>query len=222
MLKTSMRFVRFFNRKPQQPIADWAQLNRYHQENFALGSAENRVVFFGDSITDFWDLEAYFPGKPYINRGISGQTTPQLLIRLRRDAIALHPKIILCLAGTNDIAGNTGPMTLEMIQGNSMSIAELAQVHQIQMIFASLLPIHDYGDIQQSVSRPRSQIQALNQWLRSYCEANHYGYLDYYSAMVDAQGMLKAELSDDGLHPNRQGYDIMAPLAAAAIAMCNI
>lgn len=199
---------------------DWAQLGFYQTQNKELAPPDihpSRVVFFGDSITEFWDLTTAFPNSPYINRGISGQTTPQLLLRFRCDVISLQPKVVLILAGTNDLAGNTGPMTLEMITDNYASIAELAAVHQIRVIFASVLPIHDYSAVKQSEFRSPAKIQALNQWLEQYCQQHDLIYLDYSSAMVDAQGMLKAEFSDDGVHPNPQGYRLMAPLAETAI-----
>jgi lysophospholipase L1-like esterase len=180
----------------------------------------------GDSITDSWDNPSnggFFPGKPYINRGISGQTTPQMLIRFRRDVIALKPKVVLILAGTNDIAGNTGPTTLEAIEDNLTAMAELAKLHKIRVVFASLLPISDYEvrngqPIIQSVKRPPDKIKALNGWMKSYADANGLVYLDYFSAMVDDKGFLKDELSNDGLHPNPAGYAVMNPLAEAAIA----
>lgn len=203
-----------------QCLRDWPQLGFYQQANATLSlSASNkqRIVFFGDSITEFWDLATYFPGKPYINRGISGQTTPQLLIRFRPDVIALQPKVVVILAGTNDIAGNTGPVTLAMIQDNYASIAELAQAHQIRVIFASILPIHDYSAVPRSKERSPTQICTLNDWLQHYCREHDHTYLDYHRSMTDQRGMLKAELSEDGLHPNRNGYDAMAPLAAAVI-----
>jgi lysophospholipase L1-like esterase len=204
----------------QQRLNDWAQLEVYRQANATLAPPtrnENRVVFFGDSITNFWNLPAYFPNKSYINRGIVGQTTPQMLVRFRPDVIALKPRAVVILAGTNDIAGNTGAMTLDMIEHNYASIAELANAHQIRVVFASVLPIHDYGATKISEGRPPAKIEALNQWLKGYCTANNCIYLDYYSAMLDTKGMLRAELSEDGLHPNAKGYDIMAPLAAAAL-----
>jgi lysophospholipase L1-like esterase len=204
----------------QQRWKDWAQLGIYRQANATLmppTEHENRVVFFGDSITDFWNLATYFPNKPYFNRGISGQTTPQMLVRFRADVIALKPRAVVILAGTNDIAGNTGPMTLSMIERNYALIAELANAHQIRVVFASVLPIHDYGATKISEGRPPAKIEALNQWLKGYCTANNCIYLDYYSAMLDIKGMLRAELSEDGLHPNSKGYDVMAPLAAAAL-----
>lgn len=201
---------------------DFGELARYRDPNATLPAptaGENRVVFFGDSITDLWKLDESFPGKPYVNRGISGQTTPQLLIRLRPDVIELHPKAVVILAGTNDIAGNTGPMRLEDIEGNYASIAELARVHEIKVIYASVLPVHEYteqaGDMY--TQRPPEEILALNRWLKDYCSRAGCVYLDYFSAMVDDKGHLKNELAEDGLHPNAAGYTIMAPLAEAAI-----
>lgn len=204
----------------RQWLSDWAQLGFYQQANATLllpGRDEQRVVFFGDSITQFWNLATYFHNQPYINRGIAGQTTPQLLVRFRTDVIALKPQAVLILAGTNDIAGNTGPETLAMIADNYTSIAELAAANHIRVIFASVLPIHDYSTTNRSENRPPDKIRALNDWLRRYCFEHHHIYLDYYRWMLDPRGMLKAELSNDGLHPNAQGYAVMAPLADAAI-----
>jgi lysophospholipase L1-like esterase len=204
----------------QRRLQDWPQLSRYRDANAKLAppaSGEERVVFLGDSITDGWKLAEYFPGRPYVNRGISGQTTPQMLVRLRPDVIALKPKVVVILAGTNDIAGNTGPMTLEMIEDNYATIAELARAHGIRVVFASVLPIHDYGKNKVSERRSPEQIRRLNEWLKAYAAANGHIYLDYYSRMIDEKGMLKAELAADGLHPNAEGYKIMAPLAEAAI-----
>ncbi len=203
---------------------DFGQLGRYRAANAKLGPAapnENRIVFFGDSITDIWHLDDYFPGKPYINRGIGGQTTPQMLVRFRQDVIDLHPKAVLILAGTNDIAGNTGPMRLEDIEANYASLAELARSHGIKVIYASVLPIHDYTERSKDFFAQRSpqKILELNRWLKDYCSsaANDCFYLDYFSAMVDEHGLLKKDLSDDGLHPNAAGFKVMAPLAEAAI-----
>ncbi len=201
---------------------DFGELARYRDANANLkppAAGENRVVFFGDSITDLWKLDEYFPGKPYINRGISGQTTPQMLVRFRQDAIELQPKVIVILAGTNDIAGNTGPMRLEDIEANYASMAELARAHDIRVVFSSVLPVHNYTPRSQDLfaQRPPEKILELNRWLKTYCAANHYIYLDYFSAMVNEQGLLKRELADDGLHPNVAGYKLMAPLAEAAI-----
>lgn len=204
----------------ERRLADWPQLARYREANSKvppLANGEERVVFLGDSITDSWKLDEYFPGKPYLNRGISGQTTPQMLLRLRSDVIAHSPKAMVILAGTNDIAGNTGPMSLEMIQQNYTGIAELAKINGIAVIFASVLPVHDYGPRPASGRRSPDLILKLNEWLRSYCRANNLVYLDYFTRMVDEKGWLRAELANDGLHPNAQGYRIMAPLAEAAI-----
>jgi len=202
---------------------DFGQLARYRDANSSLkvpATDENRVVFFGDSITDIWKLEDYFPGKPYINRGIGGQTTPQMLVRFRQDVIDLHPKVVVILAGTNDIAGNTGPMTLENIEANYSSLAELARVHNIRVVFSSVLPVHNYTPKSQDffAQRPPEKILALNRWLKDYCAAKALTYLDYFTPMVDDKGLLKRDLAEDGLHPNPAGYKMMAPLAEAAIA----
>ena len=201
---------------------DYGQLARYREANAALApsaASEKRVVFFGDSITDIWKLADYFPGQPYINRGIGGQTTPQMLVRFRQDVIDLHPQVVVVLAGTNDIAGNTGPMRNEDIEANYASMAELARANGIRIVFASVLPVHNYTEKAKDffAQRPRERILALNEWLKDYCTKNHLLYLDYFRALVDDQGMLKRELADDGLHPNAAGYKIMAPLAEKAI-----
>jgi len=203
-------------------MSDFGELDRYREANAELkssGPSENRVVFYGDSITDGWKLDTYFPGKGYINRGISGQTTPQMLVRFRQDVIDLTPKVVVILAGTNDIAGNTGPMTVEQTEANYASLAELARDHSIRVVFSSVTPIHDYIKQRQAFFLQRSpeEILQLNQWLRHYCEQNNLVYLDYYGAMVDDRGMMKENLANDGLHPNDAGYRIMAPLAEAAI-----
>ena len=201
---------------------DFGQLARYRDADAALAppaAGENRVVFLGDSITDYWKLPAYFPGKPYINRGIDGQTTPEMLVRFRQDVINLHPQLVVVLAGTNDIAGVTGPTFNEDIEANYASMAELARTHRIRMVFASVLPVHNYThDAKESFAlRPRDRILALNKWLRDYCTKNHLVYLDYFSALVDERGMLERALADDGLHPTDAGYKIMASLAEKAI-----
>ncbi len=198
---------------------DWAQLYQYNEANTKIippAEDEYRVVFFGDSITNNWDLEFYFPQKPYINRGINGQTTPQMLIRFRPDVIALKPCVVVILAGTNDIADNTGLMTAQMIQDNLVSIAELARANKIRVVFSSVLPIHDDAD-RRSVNRPPEKIKELNEWIKSYCEANNHVYLNYFDEMIDETEMLKKELADDGLHPNSAGYEVMTPLAKKAI-----
>jgi lysophospholipase L1-like esterase len=202
---------------------DFGELKRYRAADAALAPPapkENRVVFIGDSITDYWKLADYFPGKPYINRGIDGQTTPQMLVRFRQDVIALDPKVLVVLAGTNDIAGVTGPARNEDIEANYASMAELARMHHIRVLFASLLPAHNYTpEAKESFAlRPRERILALNTWLKDYCAKNGLVYLDYFSALIDGQGMLRSDLSDDGLHPNAAGYKRMAPLADKAIA----
>jgi lysophospholipase L1-like esterase len=205
---------------------DYGQLERYRAANAALAppaAGEKRVVFFGDSITDFWKLADYFPGKPYINRGISGQTTPQMLVRFRQDVIELHPAVVVMLAGTNDIAGNTGPMRNEDIEANYASMAELARAHGIRMVFSSVTPVHNYTDRSKDLFAQRSpaRILALNAWLKDYCQKDGLVYLDYFSAMVDDKGMLKKDLADDGLHPNDAGYKIIVPLAEKAIALAE-
>jgi len=213
----------------QAKLKDWPALARYRDDNGKVmppAKSEKRVVFLGDSITDGWDNPSnggFFPGKPYIDRGISGQTTPQMLIRFRRDVVELKPKVVVILAGTNDIAGNTGPMTLEAIEDNLLSMAQLARVNSIRVVFSSLLPVSDYEvrdgkQIIQTVRRPPEQIKALNKWMKEYAAQNRLTYLDYYSAMVDEKGFLKEELSNDGLHPNVKGYAVMNPLAEDAIA----
>jgi lysophospholipase L1-like esterase len=201
---------------------DFGQLARYREANAALAppaAGESRVVFLGDSITDYWKLPDYFPGKPYINRGIDGQTTPEMLVRFRQDVIALQPQVLVVLAGTNDIAGVTGRTLNEDIEANYASMADLARAHRIRVVFASVLPVHNYThDAEESFAlRPRDRILALNKWLKDYCARNRFVYLDYFSALVDEQGMLKRALADDGLHPTDAGYKIMAPLAEKAI-----
>ncbi len=202
---------------------DFGELARYRDANAALkppAPSENRVVFFGDSITDIWHLDEYFPGKPYVNRGIGGQTTPQMLIRFRQDVIEIHPKAVVILAGTNDIAGNTGPMRLEDIQANYTSMAELARVNNIRVVFSSVLPVHNYTPQSQILFAQRSpqKILVLNRWLKDYVAAHSdCFYLDYFGAMVDNKGYMKRDFADDGLHPNAAGYKVMAPLAEAAI-----
>jgi lysophospholipase L1-like esterase len=208
-------------------MRDWANLARYRDANRGLapvGSGENRVVFMGDSITDAWPQPRFgdfFVGKPYVGRGISGQTTPQMLIRFRPDVIDLKPKVVVILAGTNDIAGNTGTMTDEEIQANLASMVELGKAHSIRVVLASILPISAYhtapNGIPQTTSRPMTRIRAMNEWIQKYAASEHHVYLDYFSAMVDSTGLLGEELSADDLHPNAKGYAIMGPLAEAAI-----
>src|SRR5947209_9507794 len=203
-------------------VNDYGELARYRDANAALkppAPNESRIVFFGDSITDIWKLDESFPGKPYINRGIGGQTTSQMLVRFRQDVIDLQPKAVVILAGTNDIAGNTGPISNEDIEANLSSIAELARLHGIRTILSSILPVNNYTPESQDffAQRPRARIVALNEWLKQYCAANGVVYLDYFDAMVDDKGMLKRDLAKDGLHPNQAGFAVMAPIAEKAI-----
>jgi len=211
----------------QARLQDWPALGRYHDANASItapAKGEARVVFMGDSITDFWKLATYFPSKPFINRGISGQTTPQMLIRFRPDVLALKPQVVVILAGTNDIAGNTGPMSLEAIRDNLGSMFELARANGIRVVIASVLPVSDYGksrdgkQIVQTTRRPPEKIISINEWLKKRAAQNEFTYLDYFSAMVDEKGFLKEQLSNDGLHPNDKGYAVMQPLVEQAIA----
>lgn len=209
--------------RAKKTLLDWPALSRYAADNAQLAPpahGENRIVFMGDSITDAWIKRSpkFFTDNPsHIDRGISGQTTPQMLIRFRPDVIALKPKVVVILAGTNDIAGNTGPMTLEMIEDNFRSMAELAKANNIRVVLSSVMPVCDYIK-PQTERRPPSQIIALNEWLRDYAAKNKFVYLDYYSAMIDDQKMLKKEITYDGLHPTEAGYAIMEPLAEKAVA----
>jgi lysophospholipase L1-like esterase len=199
---------------------DWANLARYRDANAALGApaaGENRVVFMGNSITDGWakSFPAMFPGKPYVGRGISGQTTPQMLVRFRQDVIALRPKVVVILAGINDIAGNTGPSTQAMIADNLMSMTEIAKANGIRVVLSSVLPAYDFP--WRRGIEPAPKVVALNAWLKCYAAQAGAVYLDYYSKMVDARGGLSPEMASDGVHPTEAGYRIMAPLAEAAI-----
>jgi lysophospholipase L1-like esterase len=202
---------------------DFGQLNRFRGANAKLGApaaGEKRVVFFGDSITEAWPIATAFPGKPYVNRGIGGQTTSQLLLRFRNDVVALGPKVVVILAGTNDIAGNTGPISLEDIEGNLASMVELARAHGIRVVLSSVIPVHNYTAASELTypRRPPDQIAALNRWLKDYAATSGSVYLDYAAAMSDDKQLLRRELAEDGLHPNQAGYKIMAPLAEQAIA----
>ena len=204
-------------------LRDWPQIARYRDANRAVTGAE--VVFMGDSITDYWPQPRFgdfFPGRKYVGRGISAQTTPQMLIRMRPDVIALAPKVVVILAGTNDIAGNTGPMTDEQIEGNLASMAELASANGIRVVLSSITPVSQYhvagpNAVPQTTQRPPARVRAINDWMRQYAAAHKHVYVDYFSAMVDDKGLLRAELSGDDLHPNAAGYAIMAPLAETAI-----
>lgn len=200
---------------------DWANLEQFRAENAKIGLPlpnEHRVVFMGNSITIGWlnSMPEFFEGKPYINRGISGQTTPQMLLRFRQDVIALQPKVVVILAGTNDIAGNTGPMTLEMIADNIKSMSELAVSHDIKVIISSVLPAYDYS--WKPGLEPSQKIIELNKMLQEYTKKNNHVYLDYFSIMVDERNGLPKKYAQDEVHPTKLGYEVMAPLAEAAIA----
>jgi lysophospholipase L1-like esterase len=201
-------------------LQDWNQLGRYHDDNEKLKQQAfdpKRVVFLGDSITDTWRLTQYFPDKPYINRGISGQTTPQMLVRMFPDVIDLKPAAVIILAGTNDIARNTGPETLTMIEENIQAMTELAQAHGIKVILCSVAPVSDYGRTKMTPGRPPSDILKINTWMKAYSAKVNATYADYFSALVDEKGYLKEGISTDGLHPNAMGFQMMAPIAEEAI-----
>jgi acyl-CoA thioesterase-1 len=211
-------------------VKDFGKLERYAAANAALAPAaksERRVVFFGDSITDNWSkpiFGGFFPGKRYVNRGIGGQTTSQMLLRFRSDVIALQPRAVVILAGTNDLSGNGGPVSPETIESNLATMAELARGHKIGVALASLLPVCDCKSspdgkpIKRTQDRPPEAIIAINKRIAALAKQNGLAYLDYFSAMVDGAGALKAELTDDGLHPNAAGYAVMAPLVEKALA----
>lgn len=197
---------------------DWAQLSRYSQANAELtppASNEKRVVFYGDSITDSWPLAKFFPGKPYVNRGISGQTTPQMLVRFRQDVLNLHPKTVVILAGTNDLARNTGVESVEQIEGYLTSMCELARANKIHVVLSSILPVLDYP--WRPGLEPASKIAAINSWQKSYAKKHHLTYLDYFSALADSNAAMRKELSEDGVHPNQAGYEIMASVVAKSL-----
>ena len=201
-------------------LQDWNQLGRYHADNARLKAqpAEaGRVVFYGDSITDGWKLPQWFAGKPYVNRGIGGQTTAQMLVRMYPDVIVLKPAAMILLAGTNDIARNNGQQTLEMITNNFEAIATLARAQNIKVILCTVLPISDYTARPQSARRPPADILKLNAWIKEFAARTGATVADYYAATVDEKGFLKDGFSGDGLHPNAKGYDLMAPVAQAAI-----
>ncbi len=209
----------YWRKHDQQMLTDFPWLARFKEADVKLGppaAGENRVVFMGDSITEGWHLDESFPGKPYINRGISGQTTPQMLVRFRQDVIALQPKVVVILAGTNDIAGNTGPETLEEIEDNLASMADLAHANGIRVVLCSITPAFDYP--WQPGLTPAPKIDAVNTWMKGYATDHGYVYVDFHSAMKDARDGLPAALSRDGVHPLPAGYAVMAPLVEAGIA----
>lgn len=205
----------------QQRLADWPELQRYRDSNAQLPTAvpgQPRVVFFGDSITEGWGREGsagFFPGKGWLNRGISGQTTAQMLVRFPQDVLALKPQVVVILAGTNDIAGNTGPSTQAMIEDNLHAMVDLARAHGIAVVLASVLPVSDYPWLPGTAPAPK--VRALNTALKRYADAQQLVYLDYYTPMANAAGGLDPQLADDGVHPTAKGYAVMAPLAEAAV-----
>ncbi|HUI32139.1 MAG: SGNH/GDSL hydrolase family protein [Dysgonamonadaceae bacterium] len=204
---------------------DWANLNRFKEENSEIGlprTNEDRVIFMGNSITQGWkeQVPEFFDNLNYVNRGIGGQTTPQMLIRFRQDVIKLYPKVVVILAGTNDIAGNTGPSTLEMIEDNIYSMAELAKAHNIEVVLCSVLPVFDYP--WQTGLEPAKKIIELNARIKKYADTHGIVYADYFTEMVDAQNGLKSEYTNDGVHPTKAGYEVMAPIAEKAIARALI
>jgi len=210
----------------QANLNDFANYARYRDANSKLAPPakdEKRVVFMGDSITDGWKLAEYFPNLPYINRGISGQKTPQMLIRFRPDVIDLKPKVVVILAGTNDISAYPGPNVLGDIKANLTSMVDLAHANGINVVLATVMPVSDYNKnaagvpIVRTVLRPPAQIDELNKWIKQFCAERKLVYLDYFSAMADSKGLLKEEIANDGLHPNAKGYELIKPLAEAAI-----
>jgi lysophospholipase L1-like esterase len=207
---------------PQKP-QDWPSLNRYRADNAVLpspGEHEQRVVFMGDSITDGWGRGAgagtFFPGKPYINRGISGQTTPQMLVRFQQDVVHLQPSVVVILAGTNDIAENTGPSTPQMIEDNLTSMAQIAKANRIKVVLASITPAYAYP--WKPSIQPVDEIREINRWMRDYCSKEGCVYLDYYSSMADEKGAMLPGYSAEGVHPSAKGYEVMAPLVERAIS----
>jgi lysophospholipase L1-like esterase len=200
---------------------DWAYLARYRDANAALpppARGEKRVIFMGDSITEGWAqfFGAQFPGKPYVNRGIGGQTTPQMLVRFRQDVIALRPAIVVILAGVNDIAGNTGTSTLDMIENNLMSMVDLARANEIAVVLCSVLPANKFS--WRPELAPAQDIVQLNRWMKQYAAKHGAIYVDFWTAMADEQQGLPRSLSADGVHPNEAGYRVMAPIVERGIA----
>jgi acyl-CoA thioesterase I len=212
----------YWRKHDQQLLIDFPWLERFREANLKLAPpapGEKRVVFMGDSITEGWHFDApggVFAGKAYINRGISGQTTPQMVLRFHQDVIALEPKVVVILGGTNDIAGNTGPMTAEQTENNIAAMSEMATANHIRVVLCSILPAYDYP--WQPGLTPAPKINQINAWIKSYAEEHGDVYVDYHSAMKDARDGLPPNLSHDGVHPTQAGYDVMAPLVAAGIA----
>jgi len=205
----------------EQMANDWPNLARYRDANRSLPAptaGEARVVFMGDSITDLWDRDPgkFFATKGYIGRGIGGQTTPQMLVRFQQDVVELKPKVVVINAGTNDVAGNTGPSTREMIENNLKSMAQIAAANGIKVVLASVTPAYDYP--WKRGLEPAEKVVALNAWMKDYCSRSGCVYADYFSAMTDEKHGMKEGLARDGIHPTPEGYAIMAPIAEKAIA----
>ncbi len=210
----------------QARLNDFANLTRYRDANSKLAPSakdEKRVVFMGDSITDGWKLDQYFPGQPYVNRGISGQTTPQMVLRFRPDVIDLKPKVVVILAGTNDISSYPGPNVIENTEKNLASMVDLAHANGINVVLATVMPVSDYNKNAagvptiRTVARPPAQINELNAWIKKLCAERGLVYLDYFTPMADEKGLLKTDIAGDGLHPNAKGYELIKPLASEAI-----
>ena len=221
----SIALFLFMNITYKANAQDWANLNHFKKENTKVRlpkSCEDRVVFMGNSITQGWKetVPEFFKNPNYINRGISGQTSPQMLIRFRQDVIKLYPKVVVILAGTNDIAGNTGPSSLEMIEDNLYSMSELAKLHNIEVVLCSVVPVYDYP--WKTGLNPSGKIIELNKRIKDYADKNGFVYADYFTQMADERNGLKVEYTNDGVHPTRIGYEVMAPIAEKAIARALI
>jgi len=204
-------------------MQDFGERYLYAPANAALPApkqGEQRVVFLGDSITDLWNLPASFPGKPYVNRGIGSQVTAQMLLRFHQDVIALKPKVVVILAGINDVQGFLQQESPEQIEANWEAMADLAEAHHIKVVFGSILPVNDYTAAAKDVVKERKpeELVALNSWLRTFCAARGYGFADYHAALVDRNGLMAAAYTQDGVHPLDNGYAVMAPIAQRAIA----
>ena len=204
----------------EQVHKDWANLGRFRENNKQIGmpaTGEKRIVFMGNSITEGWSRldSSFFSGKPYVNRGISGQTTPQMLIRFKPDVVNLKASVVVILAGINDIAGNTGPSTLEMIEDNLSSMVEIAQANGIKVVLSSVLPAYDFP--WRPGMEPAEKVVNLNIWIKNFAESHKCVYLDYFTPMADMKHALKSEYTQDGVHPNLDGYKIMEPLVEEAI-----
>jgi lysophospholipase L1-like esterase len=198
-------------------LVDWASLNRYGSEDTEIRppkSGENRVVFLGDQVTENWS--DFFPGRPYLNRGIASQTTPQMLVRFRQDVISLQPRVVVIQGGSNDLAGVTGPATEGTISENIQSMVELAKLHNIRVVLASVTPVCDCAGVKQTGLRPQGKIIGLNGWIKDYAARSGSVYLDYYAGLAEGRNF-KQDLTADGLAPNAAGYRVMAPLAEKAI-----